>query len=60
MKIYSCYQDFFGVYQKLGVALGLAHAWTLGHAKFANAPPPGLKTHSYPGSAWEHLKLTDA
>ena len=29
MKIYSCYQDFFGVYQKLGVALGLANAPTL-------------------------------
>ena len=47
MKIYSCYQDFFGVYQKPGgQALGLANARTLGHAKFANAPPPGLKRHT--------------
>ena len=37
---------FFCVYQKLGVALGLAIARTLGHAKFANAPPPGLKRHT--------------
>ena len=51
---------FFCVYQKLRVALGLAIARTLGHAKFAYAPLPGLKTHSCPGSAWEHLKLTDA
>ena len=29
-----------------GVALGLANARTLGHAKFVNAPPPGLKRHT--------------
>ena len=46
MKIYSCYQDFFVCTKSSGVALGLANAWTLGHAKFVNAPPPALKRHT--------------
>ena len=44
---YSCNQDFFVCTTKAErVVLGFANAWTLGHAKFANAPPSGLTWHT--------------
>ena len=43
--------------KSLGMAPGLANAWPLGSAKFANAPPLGL-TRRWGGGG--QVELTDA
>ena len=48
-----------------GMAQGLANARSLGSAKFANAPPPGLARRANApqlpgGGGWAQVELTDA